>query len=52
MNVFMKENCTLVEINPLGRLGDGSFRVCDAKMTIDDNSRGLHKEVFAMEDLT
>ncbi|MEO3922537.1 ADP-forming succinate--CoA ligase subunit beta [Micromonosporaceae bacterium B7E4] len=38
-NVFRSEDATLVEINPLARLDDGSVRALDGKVTLDDNAR-------------
>jgi succinyl-CoA synthetase beta subunit len=38
-NVFRGEDATLVEINPLAKLADGSVRALDGKVTLDDNSR-------------
>ncbi|GIG88399.1 ADP-forming succinate--CoA ligase subunit beta [Plantactinospora endophytica] len=38
-NVFRSEDATLVEINPLARLADGSVRALDGKVTLDDNAR-------------
>ncbi|MEV4756853.1 ADP-forming succinate--CoA ligase subunit beta [Micromonospora sp. NPDC049559] len=38
-DVFRGEDATLVEINPLARLADGSVRALDGKVTVDDNAR-------------
>ncbi|MEU4420531.1 ADP-forming succinate--CoA ligase subunit beta [Actinoplanes sp. NPDC024001] len=38
-NVFRAEDATLVEINPLARLADGTVRALDGKVTLDDNAR-------------
>ncbi|GAA0484670.1 succinate--CoA ligase [ADP-forming] subunit beta [Paractinoplanes deccanensis] len=38
-DVFRAEDATLVEINPLARLADGSVRALDGKVTVDDNAR-------------
>ncbi|GAB3975905.1 ADP-forming succinate--CoA ligase subunit beta [Plantactinospora veratri] len=38
-HVFRSEDATLVEINPLARLADGSVRALDGKVTLDDNAR-------------
>ncbi|WP_329110830.1 ADP-forming succinate--CoA ligase subunit beta [Micromonospora sp. NBC_01699] len=40
--VFTEEDATLVEINPLARLADGSVRALDGKVTVDDNARFRH----------
>jgi succinyl-CoA synthetase beta subunit len=37
--VFQQEDATLVEINPLAKLADGSVRALDGKVTVDDNAR-------------
>ncbi|MFC4065878.1 ADP-forming succinate--CoA ligase subunit beta [Actinoplanes subglobosus] len=38
-NVFRSEDATLVEINPLARLADGTVLALDGKVTVDDNAR-------------
>jgi succinyl-CoA synthetase beta subunit len=38
-NVFRAEDATLVEINPLAKLADGSVLALDGKVTLDDNAR-------------
>ncbi|MEV6301217.1 ADP-forming succinate--CoA ligase subunit beta [Actinoplanes sp. NPDC051861] len=38
-NVFRAEDATLVEINPLAKLADGTVRALDGKVTLDDNAR-------------
>jgi succinyl-CoA synthetase beta subunit len=38
-DVFRNEDATLVEINPLAELADGTVRALDGKITIDDNAR-------------
>ncbi|MEE6258806.1 ADP-forming succinate--CoA ligase subunit beta [Plantactinospora sonchi] len=38
-DVFRKEDATLVEINPLARLADGTVRALDGKVTLDGNAR-------------
>ncbi|MEV4626936.1 ADP-forming succinate--CoA ligase subunit beta [Micromonospora sp. NPDC049523] len=40
--VFQAEDATLVEINPLAKLADGSVRALDGKVTVDDNARFRH----------
>src|SRR4051794_22956195 len=35
---FVQEDATLVEVNPLARLGDGSIVALDGKVTLDDNA--------------
>jgi succinyl-CoA synthetase beta subunit len=36
--VFVAEDASLVEVNPLVRLGDGSLEALDGKVTLDDNA--------------
>ncbi|PZG01875.1 ADP-forming succinate--CoA ligase subunit beta [Micromonospora deserti] len=38
-DVFRKEDATLVEINPLAKLADGTVRALDGKVTLDDSAR-------------
>jgi len=38
-DVFRKEDATLVEINPLAKLADGTVRALDGKVTVDDNAK-------------
>ena len=35
---FVEQDATLVEVNPLARLGDGSVVALDGKVTLDDNA--------------
>ena len=41
---LVKEDATLVEINPLAKLADGSVVALDGKMTLDDNARFRHPD--------
>src|SRR5437763_10729837 len=45
--VFVNNDMTLAEINPLGRLGDGSFVALDAHMEIENEARGRHARLLA-----
>ncbi len=38
---------TLAEINPIGRLPDGSFIALDAHMEMENEARGRHKKLLA-----
>jgi succinyl-CoA synthetase beta subunit len=38
-NVFRGEDATLVEINPLAKLADGTLLALDGKVTLDDSAR-------------
>jgi succinyl-CoA synthetase beta subunit len=42
--VFIEEDATLVEVNPLVRLGDGSLEALDGKVTLDDNADFRHED--------
>jgi len=50
--VFAAHDCSLVEINPLVKLGDGSLLALDAKVNFDDNADFRHREWEAMRDLS
>ncbi len=43
-DVFLREDATLVEVNPLVRLGDGHLEALDGKVTLDDNSGFRHED--------
>jgi succinyl-CoA synthetase beta subunit/citryl-CoA synthetase large subunit len=45
--VFVENDMTLAEINPLGRLTDGSFVALDAHMEMENEARGRHKQLLA-----
>jgi succinyl-CoA synthetase beta subunit/citryl-CoA synthetase large subunit len=45
--VFVDNDMTLAEINPLGRLADGSFVALDAHMEMENEARGRHKKLLA-----
>ncbi len=45
--VFIKEEATLVEVNPLVRTPDGRVVALDGKVTLDDNAEFRHADVFA-----
>src|SRR4029077_3195088 len=47
--LFVENDMTLAEINPLGRLKDGSFIALDAHMDMENEARGRHKQL--LEDL-
>ncbi len=44
--VFVEEEATLVEVNPLCRTPDGRIVALDGKVTLDGNADFRHKEVF------
>jgi len=43
-DTFVKEDATLVEVNPLARLGDGHLEALDGKMTLDANAGFRHED--------
>ena len=45
--VFVEEECTLVEVNPLVKTPDGRIVALDGKVTLDANSEFRHEAVFA-----
>ena len=50
-HVFVENDCSLVEINPLVITGAGELLVLDAKMTFDDNALFRHPELQKLRDL-
>src|SRR6266576_4485006 len=44
--LFVDYDMTLAEINPLGKLGDGSFVALDAHMDMENEARGRHKTLL------
>jgi succinyl-CoA synthetase beta subunit/citryl-CoA synthetase large subunit len=44
--VFVDNDMTLAEINPLGRLADGSFVALDAHMEIENEARARHAKLL------
>jgi succinyl-CoA synthetase beta subunit len=51
-NAYVKEDATLVEINPLVLTAAGDWLALDAKMSIDDNALFRHPGFEALRDLT
>ncbi|MFI5693674.1 ADP-forming succinate--CoA ligase subunit beta [Kribbella sp. NPDC051586] len=49
-DVFVAEDASLVEVNPLVRLGDGSLEALDGKVTLDDNAAYRHADHAGLED--
>jgi succinyl-CoA synthetase beta subunit len=43
-DVFIKEDATLVEVNPLVKLADGSVEALDGKVSLDDNADFRHED--------
>ncbi len=48
-DVFVKEDATLVEVNPLVRLGDGHLDALDGKVTLDESAEYRHEDHAAFE---
>jgi len=48
--VFIEEDASLVEVNPLARLGDGTLEALDGKVTLDENADFRHDDHAAFED--
>jgi len=48
---YMKEDATLVEVNPLILTEDGEWGALDSKMSFDDNALFRHKEAEDLRDL-
>jgi succinyl-CoA synthetase beta subunit len=44
--LFVEYDMTLAEINPLGKLNDGSFVALDAHMDMENEARGRHKALL------
>lgn len=49
---FVDTDMSLLEINPLVVLGNGSLRVLDAKVSFDSNAEFRHPELQELRDLT
>ena len=50
-NAYVKNDCTLLEINPLFKTADDKILVADCKMSIDGNALFRHSEIIEMRDL-
>jgi succinyl-CoA synthetase beta subunit len=51
-DMFIKCDCTQVEVNPLAETPEGEIVVCDAKVNFDDNAAFRQKEIHALRDKT
>jgi succinyl-CoA synthetase beta subunit len=49
-DTFVKEDATLVEVNPLAKAPDGTVLALDAKVTLDENADFRHPDHAALED--
>ncbi len=52
VELFEREDCSLVEINPLIVNGDGDLLALDAKINIDDNALYRHQDIQGMRDIS
>jgi succinyl-CoA synthetase beta subunit len=50
-DVFVKEDATLVEVNPLVKTPDGRIMALDGKVTLDDNADFRHPDHEALVDI-
>jgi succinyl-CoA synthetase beta subunit len=50
-NLYLKSDCSLVEVNPLAITTDGQVYALDAKFNFDDNALYRQKHIVAMRDL-
>jgi len=50
--MFLKCDCTQVEINPLAESPSGEIMVCDAKVNFDDNAEYRNKAIHEKRDTT
>ena len=48
--VFIEEDASLVEVNPLVRLADGTLEALDGKVTLDQNAAFRHEDHAQFED--
>lgn len=48
---FTKQDCSLLEINPLVVTGDGELLALDAKVAFDENALFRHKDFLDLRDL-
>lgn len=51
-NLFIENDCTMVEVNPLAEDTDGNLIAADAKIGFDDNAEFRHKDIFEQRDHT
>ncbi|WP_406047032.1 ADP-forming succinate--CoA ligase subunit beta [Kribbella sp. NBC_00889] len=51
-DVFIAEDASLVEVNPLVKLADGTLEALDGKVTLDENAAYRHPDHAGFEDKT
>jgi succinyl-CoA synthetase beta subunit len=49
--LFVKEDCSLLEVNPLVITGAGKVIALDAKVNLDENAEARHPEWEALRDV-
>jgi succinyl-CoA synthetase beta subunit len=49
--LFVENDCSLLEINPLILTAEGNFTALDAKIEVDDSALYRHKDLLAFRDL-
>jgi succinyl-CoA synthetase beta subunit len=49
-DVFIAEDASLVEVNPLVKLADGTLEALDGKVTLDENASYRHPDHASFED--
>jgi succinyl-CoA synthetase beta subunit len=52
VTLFEKEDCSLVEINPLIVNGEGNLVALDAKINLDSNALYRHADLLEMRDIS
>jgi succinyl-CoA synthetase beta subunit len=50
--LFLKSDCSMVEVNPLALTADNQIVALDAKFNFDDNALYRQKDIMAMRDTT
>ncbi len=50
--LFEENDCSLVEINPLGVTADGRVLAMDAKIDMDDDAMFRHRDIAGMRDVS
>uniref|UniRef100_A0A7S0B0P9 Succinate--CoA ligase [ADP-forming] subunit beta, mitochondrial n=1 Tax=Minutocellus polymorphus TaxID=265543 RepID=A0A7S0B0P9_9STRA len=51
-DLFVKRDCTMVEVNPLAEDTDGNLIAADAKIGFDDNAEFRQYDIFDQRDLS
>lgn len=51
-DLFVKRDCTMVEVNPLAEDTDGNLIAADAKIGFDDNAEFRQYDIFEQRDLS